>query len=468
MISRRLQLTCLTLAIFCLDASALDAPFASTYQPPPSPERVIANVRILIGNGEEIERGSVRIREGRIVEVTPGSVAPPAPGIVIDGEGKWLTPGIIDVHSHLGVYPSPGYSPHSDGNESTAPVTAEVWAEHSVWPQDPQFPLALAGGVTSLQILPGSANLIGGRSVVLKNVSARTVHDMKFPGAPHGLKMACGENPKRVYGTQGRLPTTRMGNIAATRAAWISADEYRQQWQSYQDKKAHFESGEPDKDKEEDKEKDPPEPPVRNLQLETLAAVLDGEIRVHNHCYRADEMALMIEIAQEFGYKIASFQHAVESYKIADLLRDEGICSAMWADWGRFKLESFDAIEENIALVEKAGACAIVHSDSATDVQRLNQEAAKALAAGRRMGLSISEAQAMRWLTLNAAQSLGIDELTGSVETGKMADLVLWDGNPFSVYTRAEKVLIDGVLVFDRTTGLLPSTDFELGTGAGR
>ncbi|MCB1694047.1 MAG: amidohydrolase, partial [Pseudomonadales bacterium] len=355
-------------------------------------------------------------------------------------------------------YPSPAYSPNSDGNEATSPVTAEVWAEHSVWPQDPQFPLALAGGVTTLQILPGSANLIGGRSVVLKNVSSRTVQGMKFPGAPYGLKMACGENPKRVYGSKGRAPSTRMGNVAGYREAWIKAEDYRDKWQRYEEKLAKYNA-----EKEHEDDKGPPDKPTRDLQLETLAGVLDGRILVHNHCYRADEMAVMIDISHEFGYHIATFEHAVEAYKIADLLKQEGVCASMWADWGRFKLESFDGIEENIALVDHAGACSIVHSDSATGIQRLNQEAGKAMAAGRRMGLDIPEGQAMRWLTLNPATALGIEKDTGSIEAGKMADLVLWDGDPFSVYTKTERVFIDGALVFDRTTGLAPTTDFELG-----
>ena len=190
--------------------------------------------------------------------------------------------------------------------------------------------------------------------------------------------------------------------------------------------------------------------------------VLDGEIIVHNHCYRADEMATLIEVSKEFGYKIGTFHHAVESYKIADLLAKEEICSAMWADWWGFKLEAFDGILQNIALVENAGACAIVHSDSARDIQRLNQEASKARSAGIRMGIDISKEDAIRWITLNAAKSLGIDKLTGSLEPGKAADLVIWSHDPFSVYSQAEKVFIDGYLYFDLITNKKPVTDFAL------
>ncbi|MEJ2132573.1 MAG: amidohydrolase family protein, partial [Gammaproteobacteria bacterium] len=337
-------------------------------------------------------------------------------------------------------YPAPSARAHSDGNEATSPNTAEVWAEHSVWPQDPQFPRALAGGVTALQVLPGSANLFGGRGVTLKNVPSRTVQGMKFPGAPQGLKMACGENPKRVYGSRNRSPSTRMGNVAGYRNAWIDAADYRRKLERNGD-----------------------EPPKRDLTLETLAGALSGDIIVHNHCYRADEMAVMIDIAREFGYRIGTFHHAVEAYKIADLLRQEDICAAMWVDWWGGKLEQFDAVRENVALVANAGACAIVHSDDPTDVQRLNQEAAKAMAAGRRMGLTISDADAIGWITANPAKALGIDAETGTLEVGKAADVVLWDGNPFSVYSHAEKVFIDGYLYYDRGDPTRqPVTDFEL------
>ena len=202
-----------------------------------------------------------------------------APVRIINGAGKWLTPGIIDVHSHLGAYPSPEVASTADGNELTDPNSAGVWVEHSVWPQDPQFGLALAGGVTTLHILPGSGNLFGGRGVTLKNVPSRTVQGMKFPGAPQSLKMACGENPKRVYGEKEKAPTTRMGNVAGYRAAWAAAVAYREKWRKFQ-------AGDADA------------APERDLGLDTLAAVLDGEILVQNHCYRADEMAVMLDVAR--------------------------------------------------------------------------------------------------------------------------------------------------------------------------
>jgi imidazolonepropionase-like amidohydrolase len=324
-----------------------------------------------------------------------------------------------------------------------------------LWPQDPQFDLALAGGVTTMQLLPGSANLFGGRGITVKNVPSRTAEAMKFPGAPYGLKMACGENPKRVYGSRNTAPQTRMGNVAGYRRAWQAASEYRESLRRW---KA---SG-----------SDPEKRPARNLQLETLAGVLDGEILVHNHCYRADEMATMINIAREFGYKIASFHHAVEAYKVRDLLVENGICASMWADWWGFKLEAYDGIRENIALVDQAKGCAIVHSDDANGIQRLNQEAAKALRAGWEAGFKIDRADAVKWFTLNPARALGIDKVTGSLEPGKNADVVIWSSDPFSVYSRAERVFIDGALMYDRNDpGKLPVRDFVTGlmpTGGAR
>jgi imidazolonepropionase-like amidohydrolase len=423
--------------------------YASTYQPLPSRTTVIRNATILTGAGPAIERGSILLQDGKVAAVG-ASVNGPADALVIDANTKWVTPGIIDTHSHLGVYAAPGIESLQDGNEATSPNTAEVSAEHSIWPQDPQFDLSLAGGVTTMQILPGSANLFGGRGVTVKNVPSRTVEGMKFPGAPYGLKMACGENPKRVYGSRNTAPQTRMGNVAGYRRAWQAAAEYRDSLRRWKAAGS-----------------DPEKRPARNLQLETLAGVLDGEILVHNHCYRADEMATMINIAKEFGYKITSFHHAVEAYKIRDLLVANNICASMWADWWGFKLEAYDGIRENIALIEQAKGCAIVHSDDANGEQRLNQEAAKALRAAWDAGIAIDRAQAVKWLTINPAKALGIDKVTGSLEPGKNADVVIWSGDPFSVYSHAEQVFIDGALLYDRNdperqghrdfvTGLVP------------
>lgn len=423
-------------------------PYPSTYTVPASKTLLIKGANLLVGDGSQAEATDLVVMDGKIQAVGQGLQVPDG-AVVIEGKGKWLTPGLIDVHSHMGVYPAPGTANHEDGNEMTAPVTAQVWAEHSVWPEDPQFEKALAGGVTTVQILPGSGNLIGGRGITLKNVPSLTVQGMKFPDAPYSLKMACGENPKRVYGEKGQLPSTRMGNMAGYRGAWIEAAAYKKSWDSYVKK---IEAGEE------------ADAPTRDLRLETLAGVLEGDIRIHNHCYKADEMAQMIDMAKEFGYKIAAFHHAVEAYKAAPLLAKEGICGVMWADWWGFKQEAFDMVEENIALVDYAKACAIIHSDDPIQVQRLNQEVAKAMTSGNKLGLGLTAADAIKWATLNPAKSLGLEDKIGSLKVGKNADLVLWDANPMSVYAHAEKVWIDGSLRFDRLdASVQPTSDFNLG-----
>ena len=420
-------------------------PFPSTYRPFASVPTLLRGGTVMTAAGQIIPNGQVLMVNGRIAAVG-ATVDAPANAVVVDATGKWITPGVIDTHSHLGVYASPGVQAHSDGNEATQPNTAEVWAEHSVWPQDPGFIRALEGGVTTMQILPGSANLFGGRSVTLKNVPSRTAQGMKFPGAPYGLKMACGENPKRVYGNRGG-PQTRMGEMAGFRTAWIRAQEYRR-------KMDDWERG----------GRQASNMPARDLELETLTGVLRGEILVHNHCYRADEMAQMIDLSHEFGYRIRSFHHGVEAYKIRDLMARDSIGGSLWADWWGFKMEALDFTRANLALVHSSGARAIVHSDDPTGIQKLNQEAAKAVEAGREAGVEVSENDALRWFTANAAWALGIDDRVGTLEVGKNADVVVWSHNPFSVYARADRVYIDGALMFDRADPRRqPRTDFEVG-----
>jgi imidazolonepropionase-like amidohydrolase len=429
-----------------LDHSANADPFPSTYQPLPRDNVAIVGATVFTGTDQRIENGVVLVSDGKVQAV--GGADTPVPGgyRVIDARGRYVTPGIIDVHSHLGVYPSPGVQGMSDGNEATSPNTAQVWAEHSLWPQDPGFNTARAGGVTTLMILPGSANLFGGRSVTVRNIPSVTMQGMKFPGAPYGVKMACGENPSRVYGSRNQSPATGMGNVAGYRAAFIAAQDYRAKWDKWR------EDGEGS-------------PPTRNLQNETLAGVLDGSIMVQNHCYRADEMAVMMDIAEEFDFRITAFHHAIEAYKLAPQLAAAGICADMWTGWWGFKMEALDGVEENAALVDaQPGSCAVIHSDDAQLTQRLNQEVAAALAAGRRAGLTISEERAISWITSNAARSIGIDDETGSLEPGKRGDLVIWSANPFSVYARADQVYIDGALTFDRMDPRYqPQSDFELG-----
>lgn len=421
-------------------------PYPSTYQPLPRQNMAIVGATVFDGAGRKIENGVIVVTDGLIAAVGDANTPVPQGHQVVDARGRFVSPGIIDIHSHLGVYPSPGVMGMSDGNEATNPNTAQVWAEHSLWPQDPGFHTARAGGVTTLQILPGSANLFGGRGVTVRNIPASTMQAMKLPNAPYGLKMACGENPSRVYGSRNQSPATGMGNMAGYRAAFIAAQDYRAKWEKY------HETGQGT-------------PPTRNLQLETIAGVLDGSIMVQNHCYRADEMALMMDLANEFGFKIKTFHHAVEAYKLAPVLAEKGICAAMWTGWWGFKMEALDGIEENAAIVDSApNSCAVIHSDDQELTQRLNQEVAASLSAGRRAGLDISEERAISWITLNAAKSIGIDDQTGSLEVGKRADVVIWSANPFLVYARADQVFIDGALTFDRNNpAYQPKSDFELG-----
>jgi imidazolonepropionase-like amidohydrolase len=426
-------------------------PYPSTYRAPAHTPTLLRGATVLTGTGERLDGADVLMVDGKIAAVGR-ELRAPAGATVVDARGKWITPGLIDVHSHLGVYATPSVPAHSDGNEATSPSTANVWAEHSVWPQDPGFQTALAGGVTSLMVLPGSANLIGGRTVVLKNVPAATYQAMKFPGAPQGLKAACGENPKRVYGP-GKTPATRMANVAVYRAQWIEAQEYARDWAIYEQKVAKG-----DKDAKA---------PKRDLRLDTLAAALRGEIWLQQHCYRADEMAIIVDMSREFGFRVSAFHHATEAYKIANLLADAGICAATWADWWGFKMESYDGIPENLAMVDAAPkGCAVVHSDSNEIIQRLNQEAAKGVAAGRRAGLEIAPEHAIMWITSNAARAIGVGDRAGSLEKGRMADVVVWNRDPFSVYARAEQVYVDGTLRYDAASSGPPRSDFLLGQPA--
>lgn len=427
-------------------------PYPTTYKPAPSTATLIRAGTVLDGDGRELANTDVLIIAGRIAGVG-ANLAAPEGATIIDATGKFVTPGIIDAHSHLGVYPSPAIDATAQGNEATNANTAQVWAEHSVWPMDPGFERAVAGGVTAMHILPGSANLFGGRGVTLRPVlGATSVQAMKFPNAPQSLKMACGENPSRVYGGRNTMPSTHMGNVAGWRAAFQEAKEYQRKWAAYREKLA---GAKPDAD--------PPDPPDRDLKLETLVGAMEGVIRVQWHCYRSDEMLTAIDLSKEFGFKIAAFHHAVEAYKIAPQLAREGICAALWADWWGFKLEAYDSIRENLPFIHAAGGCAITHSDSDIGIQRLNQETAKAVSDARRIGINVSRGEAWTWLSRNPARALGIDNETGILAQGKAGDVVIWSRDPLSVYAVAERVYMDGALIHERGKRTEPASDFELG-----
>lgn len=418
----------------------------SSYQALSREDVLIENATILVGNGEWFDIGAVYVKDGRIAAI--GKIPDVAKSVKrIDATDKWITPGLIDVHSHLGSYPTPAVGSLKDANEIFSHNTAGARMEDSVITQDAGFNLALAGGVTTLQLLPGSHNVFGGLGIVVKNVPANTVQEMKFPGAPYPLKMACGENPKRTH--KDRRPITRMGTVLAMREAWIAARTYADSWRRYRENVGESEH---------------PQIPERDLGNENLAGVLNGQVLVQMHCYRAEEMAVMLDVAAEFGFRIRAFHHASEAYKIADLLAENETCAVLFSDWWGFKMESYDAIPESMAFVHEAGGCSVIHSDSIMNGQYLNHEIAIALAAGQRAGLQLSRADAIAWVTLNAAAVLGLDDRIGSVETGKNADLVIWSGDPFSVYSKAEKVFIDGAIVYDRfDQNRQPISDFEIG-----
>jgi len=386
---------------------------------------------LTIGRGV-IERGDLLIRDGRIAAVG-GSIAAPAGALVIEAGGRFVMPGIVDTHSHMGVYPWPEVEANSDGNEATDPITSWVRAADSVYTEDPEFERARAGGVTTVQILPGSANLIGGETVTVKLRPGPSLDRMLFQGAPRGIKMALGENPKRVYGGRDKMPSTRMGNMAVFRQAFSAARDYRAKQDAWRAKP----------------EKDRGPAPGRDLKLESLAAVLDGKVLVHVHSYRKDEILRFLEIADEFGFKVASFQHCLEGYKIAGTLAQRDIAVATFAHWWGYKVEAWDGIPHNAAILARAGVRVSIHSDSGNLVQRLYNEAAVAA----RYGLSTDDA--LKAITINAATAIGVGDRIGTLEVGKDADIAIFTRHPLDAYTLVERTLIDGVVVYDR--GAVPT-----------
>jgi imidazolonepropionase-like amidohydrolase len=452
-------------------------PMSLATQNPQAPLIAIAHATVMTATGTQHSPGTVVMRGGAIVYVGTdvGGADAMRGATVIDGTGMFVTPGIIDAHSHIGVYASPTTRANEDGNEATAPVTAQARAKYGYASNDPQITRAMAGGVTAALILPGSANLIGGRGFTVAMKPARTPDEAAFVGAPETVKMACGENPKRVYGEKGG-PSTRMGLYAAFRAAFSDGQEYQRKlkvyareralWLSKKDKAQSGPTSDKVKVSKDGVKPEPgPTPPARDLKLETLAGVLSGDILVQIHCYKATDISQMMAIADEYRFKIRSFHHALEAYKVRDLLISKGIAINTWADWWGFKLEAFDGIPENAALFTDDGGRATIHSDSAIGIQRLNQEAGKALASGRAAGIKLTDDQALRWLTANPAWVLGIDSVTGTLEVGKRADVVMWSASPFSVYSQARKVFVAGELSYDAAAGR-PQTDFELGNSA--
>jgi|HubBroStandDraft_4_1064222.scaffolds.fasta_scaffold13653_2 imidazolonepropionase-like amidohydrolase len=418
-------------------ALLLLATFAASAQAQTAPARdvLIKNATVMTVTHGNIQNGSIYIKDGKIAAVG-ATVNAPADATVIDAGGKYLTPGIVDCHSHIAL--------DEDVNEATSPITPHMMMKDAFDYQDKAIYRALAGGVTTSLLLHGSANMIGGQAVVIKHKFGAARDEMLFPNAPRSIKFASGENPKRVYGSRDQLPSTRMGNFEVQRQALVEAQEYIREWDAYNDKVKRG-----DKDAM---------PPKRDLKLDALADVLHGKLMVQIHCYRADEMLTEIAMAKEFGYNLRAFHHAVEAYKVADQLAANHIGIATWADWWGFKQEAWDAIPWNAVISMRKGVRVAIKSDSEDYTRRLNQDAAKIMRYG-----GATEEEALKMITLNGAWIIGIDDRVGSIDVGKDADLVIWDGYPLSSYGVPEKVLIDGDLYFDRTQPGLGTTHYKEG-----
>jgi imidazolonepropionase-like amidohydrolase len=399
---------------------------------------LIKNATVMTVTHGNFKNGSIYIKDGKIAAVGE-TVNAPADAIVIDAGGKYLTPGIVDSHSHIAL--------DDDVNEATSPITPHMMMKDAFDYQDKAIYRALAGGVTTSLLLHGSANMIGGQAVVIKHKYGATRDDMLFPNAPRSIKFASGENPKRVYGGRDQLPSTRMGNFAVQREALVQAQDYMREWDAYNEKI-----------KRGDKDAKDATPPKHDLKLEALADVLRGKIMVQIHIYRSDEMLTEIALAKEFGYKIRAFHHALEAYKVADQLAANNIAIATFADWWGYKQEAWDAIPWNATMSMRKGVRVAIKSDSEDYTRRLNQEAAKTMRYG-----GATEEEALKMITLNAAWIIGVDDRVGSIDVGKDADLVIWNGYPLSSYGVPEKVLIDGEVYFDRAQPGLGTTHYKEG-----
>jgi imidazolonepropionase-like amidohydrolase len=398
---------------------------------------VIKNATVMTVTHGVIKNGSIWIHDGKIMAVGE-TITMPYTATVIDAGGKYLTPGIVDCHSHIAL--------DDDVNEATSPITPQMMMKDAFDYQDKAIYRALAGGVTTSLLLHGSANMIGGQAVVIKHKYGASRDEMLFPNAPQSIKFASGENPKRVYGSRDQLPSTRMGNFEVQREALVQAQDYMREWDAYNEK---IKRNKDDKDAT---------PPKRDLKLEALADVLRGKIMVQIHIYRADEMLTEIAMAKEFGYKIRAFHHALEAYKVPDEIAANNIAIATFADWWGYKQEAWDAIPWNATMVMRKGVRVAIKSDSEDYTRRLNQEAAKTMRYG-----GATEEEALKMITLNPAWIVGVDDRVGSIDIGKDADLVLWDGYPLSTTGVPEKVLIDGDVYFDRSQPGLGTTHYKEG-----
>jgi imidazolonepropionase-like amidohydrolase len=388
-------------------------------------ETLIRNATILTISHGTLQNSDILIRRGKIAAIGQNLKAQ-ASARVVDATGKYVMPGIIDCHSH---------SMLDAINELTLSVTSMVSVRDVLNPTDPDLYRQIAGGTTTLNLLHGSGNAIGGLNTVVKIKYGRAVEEFLFPNATPGIKFALGENPKRsnlqIPTQSRRYPATRMGVEEVIREAFTRARDYRADWDEY---RAAQKRGEKNLI-----------PPRRDLQLEPLVEVLEGKRFIHSHCYRADEILMLIHLAEEFGFKVRTFQHTLEGYKVAKEIARHGAGASIFVDnWG-YKIEAYDAIPYNAAILTRAGVNVSINSDSDERARRLNIEAAKTMKYGE-----LTEEEALKTITINPAWQLGIQERVGSIDVGKDADVVIWNGHPLSVYSRVETTFIDGEIFFDR------------------
>ncbi len=398
-------------------------------------ETLIRNATVLTITHGTLQNADVLIRKGKVAAIGRNLKAA-ANARVIDATGKYLMPGIIDCHSHTMM---------DAVNEGTLAVTSMARTRDILNPTDVDIYRELAGGVTTINILHGSANPIGGLNSVVKIKYGRPIEEFIFPGAPPGIKFALGENVKRsstpnLPGIQRRYPNTRMGVEEVIRDAFTRARDYKKSWDEYN---AALKRGGKNLI-----------PPRRDLQLDPLVEVLEGKRLVHSHCYRADEILMLISIANEFGFKVKTFQHVLEGYKVAKEIAQHGAGGSTFADSWAYKIEAYDAIPYNTAIMTRAGVVMSVNSDSDERARRLNLEAAKAMRYG-----DLSEEESLRLITINPAIQLGIQDRVGSIEVGKDADLAIWNAHPFSVYARVDTTIIDGDIFFDRARDVARRAD---------
>lgn len=388
---------------------------------------VIRDAHVITVTGPSFE-GSVVVRDGKIAALGEKVLVPPG-ARVIDAAGQYVVPGIIDPHSHISL---------DSVNESAVAVSAMTDAGDVINPEAIAIYRALAGGVTTVALSHGSANPIGGKGAIIKTRWGRDAKGLLFEGAPPFIKFALGENVKRTgwppppapWAGGLRYPASRMGVEDVLRQAFTEARAYRKQWSDYEERRRRGEQA---------------VAPRRDLRLEPLVEVLEGKRLVHTHAYRADEILMILRVAEEFGFKIHVLVHALEGYKVAREIAAHGASASTFSDWWAYKVEAYDAIPYNAAVMAKKGVLVSLNSDDAELMRRLNLEAAKTIKYG---GLSENEALAM--ITINPARQLGIDRRVGSIEAGKDADLVIYDRHPLSSFAKVQKVLIDGQVYFDR------------------